>query len=140
MIQDFDQKIKNILKKEKDIILAYLFGSVARGEMTLLSDIDIGILFDSGINAMQRLDIKLKLMGEISSACGLNKIDIVDMDKSSTLLNYNIIKHGKILRSVDENMRVRFETRMISRYLDEKYYLRRHSDFFLKRIISRGLA
>lgn len=140
MIQDFDQKIKNILKKEKDIILAYLFGSAARGEMTLLSDIDIGILFDSGINVMQRLDIKLKLMGEISSACGLNKIDIVDMDKSLTLLNYNIIKHGKILRSVDENMRVRFETRMISRYLDEKYYLRRHSDFFLKRIISRGLA
>lgn len=140
MIPEFEEKIRSVLKKEADIVLAYLFGSAARGEMTSLSDIDIGILFNSRINAMRRYDIKLELMGEISSVSGINKIDIIDMEKGSALLNYNIIKHGKILKSEDENMRVHFETSILSKYLDEKYYLQRHSDIVLKRIASRGLT
>jgi len=140
MVPELEEKIRSALKKEADIVLAYLFGSAARGEMTSLSDIDIGILFNSRINAMRKYDLKLELMGDVSSACGLNRIDIVDMEKGSTLLNYNIIKHGKILKSEDENKRVRFETSILSKYLDEKYYLQRHTDLLLKRIASRGLA
>lgn len=140
MIPESEEKIRDILKKEKDIVLAYLFGSAARGEMTSLSDIDIGILFNSRINATRRYDIKLELMGEISSASGINKIDIIDMEKGSALLNYNIIKHGQILKSLDEDLRVQFETSLLFRYLDEKYYLQRHSDQVLKRIALRGLA
>lgn len=140
MVPEFEEKIRSVLKKEADIVLAYLFGSAARGEMTSLSDIDIGILFNSRISAMRRYDLKLELMGNISSVSGINKIDIIDMEKGSALLNYNIIKHGKILKSEDENMRVQFETSLLFRYLDEKYYLQRHSDHILKRIASRGLA
>jgi len=140
MVPECEEKIRSLLKKEEKILLAYLFGSAARGEMTSLSDIDIGILFNSGINAMRRYDLKLEIMGEISSACGINKIDIIDMEKGSTLLNYNIIKHAKILKSEDENMRVHFETSLLSKYLDEKYYLQRHTDQLLKRIASRGLV
>jgi predicted nucleotidyltransferase len=140
MVPEFEEKIRHVLKKEANIVIAYLFGSAARDEMTSLSDIDIGILFNSRINAMRRYDVKLELMGEISSASGLNRVDIVDMEKGSVLLNYNIIKNGKILKSNDENLRVRFETSILSRYLDEKYYLQRHTDQLLKRIASRGLA
>jgi len=140
MVPELEEKIRSVLKKEADIVLAYLFGSAARGEMTSLSDIDIGILFNSRITAMRRYDIKLELIGEISSASGINKIDIIDMEKGSALLNYNIIKHGKILKSLDEDLRVQFETSLLFRYLDEKYYLQRHSDQVLKRIASRGLA
>jgi hypothetical protein len=61
------------------------------------------------------------------------------MEKGSILLKYNIIKHGKILKSADEDKRVQLETSIISRYLDEKYYLQRYSGIILKRIASRGL-
>ena len=140
MVSEYGKIIKNILNEEKDIVLAYLFGSSAREEMASLSDIDIGILFNSRIDSLRKHNLKLKLIGKIASACKVDKIDIVDMEKGSILLKYNIIKHGKILKSADEDRRVRLETSIISRYLDEKYYLQRHSDMVLKRIASRGLA
>ncbi len=46
MIPECQERIKDILEKEKDIVLAYLFGSYARDDTTSLSDIDIGILFN----------------------------------------------------------------------------------------------
>ena len=140
MVPECEERIKDILEKEEDIVLAYLFGSYARDDITSLSDIDIGILFNSGIDSLHRHNIKLKLIGEIAQACKVNKIDIVDMEKGSILLKYNIIKHGKILKSADEDRRVLFETSIISRYLDEKYYLQRHSGIILKRMASSGLA
>lgn len=140
MVTECEERIKDILKKEKDIVLAYLFGSFARDDTTPLSDIDIGILFNSGIDSLRRHNLKLRLMGEIAQACKVDKIDIVDIEKGSILLKYNIIKHGNILKSADEDRRVQHETSIISRYLDEKYYIQRHSDMILKRIASRGLA
>lgn len=43
--------LKGLLAKEKKIMGAYLFGSVARGEEKLSSDIDIALLAEKGFNA-----------------------------------------------------------------------------------------
>jgi predicted nucleotidyltransferase len=74
MVPECQERIKDTLEKEDDIVLAYLFGSYARDDTTSLSDIDIGILFNSGIDSLHRHNIKLKLMGEIAQACKVNKI------------------------------------------------------------------
>ena len=52
---------------------------------------------------------------------------------------FNIIKHGRVMKSANESERVRFETLIHSRYLDEKYYLQRHNRLVLKRMAARGL-
>jgi hypothetical protein len=52
-------------------------------------------------------------------------------------LTYNIIRDGIILKS-DEPLRVKFETKMMSRYLDERYHIERHAKESLKRIAESG--
>ena len=140
MSLDYEKIVSIILKKEDYIILSYLFGSYARGDMNSLSDLDVGVLYAPEIDSHLKYENRLKLMGELASACKINKIDIIDMGKSSVLLNYNIIKQGRILKSLDENKRIEFETRIISRYLDEKFHIERHNTLALKSIALRGLV
>jgi predicted nucleotidyltransferase len=45
------QALEGLLKKERGVKEAYLFGSVARGEENLASDIDIAILIDRKFDA-----------------------------------------------------------------------------------------
>lgn len=140
MLSEYEKIISSILNKYDYIILSYLFGSYARGDVSSLSDLDVGVLYAPGTDSTHKYKYELKLMGELASACKINKVDIIDMERSSGLLNYNIIKHGKILKSVDENKRIGFETRIISRYLDEKYHIERHNKLVLKFIVSKGIA
>ena len=51
--------------------------------------------------------------------------------------SYNAIRNGVILKS-DEPVRVRFETKIMSRYLDEQYHIKRHTRESLKRIARSG--
>ena len=55
------------------------------------------------------------------------------------LLAYNILRTGIILKS-DEVERVKFETKVLSMYLDEKYYIKRHTEETLKRIAEVGFS
>ncbi len=124
----------------KDIvILAYLFGSTVRGDAGRLSDVDIGILLDEKISKKDRFDLELKLIGEIAILIKKNKIDLIVLNEAPLLLAYNIIKSGIILKS-DETERVKFETKILSIYMDEKYYIKRHTEETLKRIAEVGFA
>jgi len=61
------------------------------------------------------------------------------MNNAPLLLNYNIISEGRILDSKDELERVMFETRILSRYLDRRYYDERRVKMGIKRIAERGI-
>lgn len=61
------------------------------------------------------------------------------MNDAPLLLNYNIIKEGRILDSKDELERVMFETHILSRYLDRRYYDERRVKMGIKRIAEKGI-
>lgn len=63
-----------------------------------------------------RFDLELKLMSDIAILIKRNKIDLIILNEAPLLLAYNIIKTGIILKS-DEVERVKFETKVLSRYL-----------------------
>jgi len=81
--------------------------------------------------------LQLKLIDEIASILKKEKIDLVDMDNVSILQEYNIIKEGYILKNNKE--RVNIETKILSDYLDMKYYFDRHTKFAIERIADKGL-
>ena len=62
-------------QKTEDIELAYLFGSYTTGEVTPLSDLDIGLLLKDGIKDLFRRE--LGLMGEVSSVFHTDEVDVI---------------------------------------------------------------
>ncbi|AKB63339.1 type VII toxin-antitoxin system MntA family adenylyltransferase antitoxin [Methanosarcina mazei] len=136
-LQQLEQKLRDFLSGVGSVKLAYLFGSTARGESNCLSDIDIAVLFDDALLRKESFDPQVELISELTCILKTDNVDLVVLNDSPLLLTYNIIREGIILKS-DEPLRVKFETKMMSRYLDERYHIERHAKESLKRISESG--
>jgi predicted nucleotidyltransferase len=135
----YEKELSEYFSNKDSVILAYLFGSTVRGDTGILSDVDIGVLLDEKLSKKERFYMELELIGEITALIKKNKIDLVVLNEAPLLLAYNIIKNGIILKS-SEIERVKFETKILSMYMDEKYYIKRHTEETLKRIAGVGFA
>jgi len=135
---DKEEKVREFLNKQKHVKLAYLFGSVAEGKEGKLSDVDIAVFLDELLSKKERFDLQLKLISGLMSILKTDRIDLIVMNDAPLLLKYNIIKHGKILKDSIET-RVKVESRILSDYLDMKYYIDRHTDLAIERIAKKGL-
>jgi predicted nucleotidyltransferase len=135
----YEKELTAYFSSKDSVILAYLFGSTVRGDAGKLSDVDIGILLDEKLSKEDRFDLELKLISEIAILIKKNKIDLVVLNEAPLLLAHNIIKDGIVLKS-DEAERVKFETKILSMYIDEKYYIKRHTEETLKRIAEAGFS
>ena len=134
-----EEKIKELLGRERHVELAYLFGSAARGELGELSDVDVAVYLGESLSSEERFKLQLKLMGELASALKTNKVDLIVMNDAPLLLSYNIIKYGKLVKS-DGRTKVRVESSILSRYLDMKYFIDRHTKLGIERMTKRGLT
>lgn len=131
-LKELEMKLNEFFSGEDRIAVAYLFGSTARGEANCLSDIDIAVLFDDTLTKKEVFDLQLRLIVDLGDLLKTKNVDLVVLNDSPLLLAFNIIRDGIILKS-DEKKRVHFETRVMSRYYDEQYYIERH----MKRTIER---
>lgn len=136
-LEQLEQKLKEFFSGFENVILAYLFGSTVRGESNCLSDIDIAVLFNDTLLQKESFDLQLELISKLTEVLKTDNIDLVVLNDSPLLLTYNIIRDGTILKS-DEPLRVKFETKIMSRYLDERYHIERHAKESLKRIAKSG--
>lgn len=132
-------EVKAFIEGLERVRVAYLFGSYAKGKVGPLSDVDIAVLLDGRLDKQERFDLRLRLINGISSILKTDKLDVVVMNNAPLLLNYNIISQGRILDSKDEVERVMFETHILSRYLDRRYYDERHVKMGMKRMAERGI-
>jgi predicted nucleotidyltransferase len=135
--EQLEKKLREFFSKVEGVTLAYLFGSTIRREANRLSDIDIAVLFDDTLLQKEAFDLQLELIGELTELLKTNNVDLVILNDSPLLLTYNIIREGIILKS-DEPVRVKFETKIMSRYLDERYHIQRHAKESLRRIAESG--
>lgn len=136
-LDQLEQELTEFFSKVDFVKVAYLFGSTVREEANCLSDVDIAVLFDNNLSTEASFDFQLKLIGELTTLLKTNNVDLVALNDSPLLLTYNAIRTGIILKS-DEPVRVRFETKIMSRYLDEQYHIKRHTRESLKKIARSG--
>ncbi|AKB25623.1 nucleotidyltransferase [Methanosarcina sp. MTP4] len=132
-LEELEYKLSEFFSAVDSVTVAYLFGSTVRGEANGLSDIDIAVLFDEAVTRKEAFDLQLELIGELGVLLKTNNIDLVILNESPLLLTYNVIRDGIILKS-NERKRVLFETRIMSKYLDRDYYVKRHMKMTLERM------
>jgi len=102
---------------DSQVYLAYLYGSAARGENTPLSDLDIAVLVEAELKPLERLDLEMRLELVLELA-GFSQADVREVSQAPIIVKGRIITEGKILYCRNEGLRVEFETRSRSEYLD----------------------
>lgn len=104
-----------------DIVAAYLFGSTASGVTLPSSDIDIAVLARTSDKA-SRVTLKLNLYVDLCRKLKRNDIDLLMMDISGNLmLNDEIVRHGYIMYTTDNEAREAFEIKVLHRAIDFKF-------------------
>lgn len=121
------------LFEANQVILAYLFGSQARGESSPLSDVDIAVLLSHEIPAEEWGGLQIDLTSALMGVLHRNEIDVLILNRATPLLADRAIRCGRLIFESDPRARVHFETESLHRYLDTEplrelrwAYLERH--------------
>lgn len=134
---NIDQKQLKTLKtafQKNGLVFAYLFGSQATGKATKDSDFDFAVMLSEEVKKNKRFDIRLKLISEISRILKDDKIEVVVLnDTRSLLLKFVIAKEGKIIFEKNHSARVDFELKAMNEYYDYDSFLNSYNQAFLKR-------
>ncbi|GAB6039896.1 type VII toxin-antitoxin system MntA family adenylyltransferase antitoxin [Endothiovibrio diazotrophicus] len=103
---------------------SYLFGSVARGEATTASDVDVAVLF-SETPPPTLLGPVATLQGELEEALR-REVDLVVLNRSGPDLTHRVLRDGELLVENDRSHRIRFEVDSRNAYFDLLPYLREY--------------
>lgn len=132
--------LNEFFRAEEDVELAYLFGSVAEGKAGELSDIDIGVYLADTVTKAQRGLMRIELISGLTALLGSDRVDLLVLNDTPPVLSFEIIRPNVLVFERDSSLKVDVEQRIMSVYLDWKYYEDRLNRNLLKRITERGLA
>jgi len=120
-VPEIDDDARRRLSEALDqdgVVAAMLIGSQARGDAGPLSDVDIAVWHEPGLEPKERWDLELSLLGATQDALGTNEVYIVMLNHAPPLLQHRAISDAVRLVERDPAQRVKLETRAILEYLD----------------------
>ena len=111
-LSDKDKKvIVEFLKDKIKPKFIYLFGSFARGEGRIDSDIDLAIYTDENINAYNLFILSNKLAFEVK-----RDVQIVDLKEVDTVFAAQIVGNREEIYSEDEILKANYNIRTFKNY------------------------
>ncbi len=122
------QNIKKTLRKEKNVLFAYVYGSFARGEPDY-SDIDIAVFLKKVPKNSANYEAKLKQKLEQ----GGKPVEVRIMNSTPLLMKSRVLKEGKTIFSRNKKLRIGFETSLMSQYLDFSHLMQEFDQRRLER-------
>lgn len=132
------QAIKAFFAGQPEVIVAYLFGSVARGQANPLSDIDIAILLDPGLESEISIERQLHFMAALEDFTD-REVQVTILNRVSPTFAYQAIREGILLYERDRQERVDFQVRLMKTCFDIQPMLEFHNQTLLNRIREVGL-
>jgi hypothetical protein len=101
-----------------DVQFAYLFGGLAKGDATPLSDLDLAIYLNPEADTS---DHKLELLGNLIDILQTDEIDLVILNRAPLPLRMQILKNKKILVDKVPFKRHAYESLTMREYFDFSY-------------------
>lgn len=108
------------LLKQHDVVLAYLYGSQARGEAGVLSDVDVAVLFAPELSKQTRFWQLLNLSNDLGTLLQRDDVQVVDLAEATPLLRHRVYYDGHLLYCPDDAVRVKFTTDTMRDYEDTR--------------------
>jgi predicted nucleotidyltransferase len=124
-----NRSIEEMVRAQLDLVpesvrAAYVFGSVARGEDSAGSDVDVALLLAND----PRPDLASQ-HGDLASALErrlARRVDLVILNTAPVDLIHRVLRDGVLVLDRDPAARVRFEVRARNDYFDLLPFLRRY--------------
>jgi len=116
------ERIREVLKKEKAVLFAYVFGSFVRSKK-YAKDIDIAVFVKGKVPP----DFERRLALKLERAVG-KEVDVIVINKKPTLLLSEILRNCILIFSRDEKRRVKFEMQALREILDYNELIRQFDE------------
>lgn len=114
------------LFSETDVILVYLFDSLAEGKAG--NDVDLAIWAEQ--------TPAFRFREKLVTLLGTERVDIVDLHRASPAFCFEIIRTGQILYAVDEEKRLPFELKLVRHYHDTACLRQRQEEGLRRRMMA----
>ena len=132
-------EITDYLSKQPDIVLAYLFGSVARGQADSMSDVDIAVLLEPDLTGEAALERQLELMLALDDFSE-REVQVTLLNQAPPVLAFQVIREGLLLYERSRLDKINFEVLVMKRYADLKPMLQFFKQTLFKQIREEGLG
>ncbi|MCL4394726.1 MAG: nucleotidyltransferase domain-containing protein [Chloroflexi bacterium] len=106
--------------RQPDVVLAYLFGSVAKGTARERSDVDIAVLFDPRLDRFERGERFLSLLGRIPSDLATHEMDVRVLNDAAPVFRAEVVRSGKPIYAKSRQEQIDFEVRVMAEYDDTR--------------------
>jgi predicted nucleotidyltransferase len=111
-INDIRDRLTPLFRKE-GLQFVLLFGSIVKGSVHGKSDIDLGFLFDEPVDV-------LTLTNEVTKLLRSDRVDVVDLRRTSPLLKFCAAQKGKVLYERSNGLFNQFFSLAFRMYVDAK--------------------
>lgn len=95
-IQEIDRRIAEAASEIPGISSLVVFGSRASGRPRPTSDLDVGVLPDTGDSEVRR-KLQIKLAVALADLAPEGRVDVVLLDEAPPLLRHRILSSGRLL-------------------------------------------
>lgn len=126
-------KLTEYFDDQADVSVAYMFGSVARGDAGSRSDVDVGVLFGDSLDSEQRLWRRIELAQELETLLS-RPVDVVDLKETPPPFNHHVLRHNFVLKGMRDPVRIAFEKEVRRLYFDMLPYRQRYLQYALRRL------
>ncbi len=117
LVELVKQAAQEIFAPRKEVVAAYLYGSILR--TADFNDIDIGILLD---NSFKRSVLYEEEIAEEFEKRVCHPVDIRILNGRPIRFLFQVVRDSVLVFSTDEKSRIDFEKRVMLEYYDLRYY------------------
>ncbi len=131
--QDVMSKLAAFFAGKSDVLLVFVFGSMASGKTTVMSDIDVAVLFTNAPDVYGINDLRDELTERLKK-----EVDIAVLNEASPILKMQVLKNGMLTFRRDAAAYNRFFVDTLNQYDDLKQTRKSSEENILKgRIYAR---
>lgn len=102
---------------DEPVVVAYLFGSHARGEARPDSDVDVALLIPD-TSPRERFAVQLRVGSRLSSMAGVPDLDVVVLQDLPLPVAGWVLRDGVVIYTTDELLRSDYESRTFREFID----------------------